>query len=46
MFSNRQAPRRDELRPGVSPVLSCERDVRKLKQRTGASNLLPGVGTN
>lgn len=46
MFSNRQAPGRDELRPGVAPVLSCERDARKLKQRTEASSLLPGVGAN
>lgn len=29
MFSNRHAPGRDELRPGVAPVLSAERDARR-----------------
>lgn len=45
-FSNRHDPGRDELKPGVAlaPVLWCERDARSLKQRTGGSSLLPGVG--
>lgn len=29
VFSNRHAPGRDELRPGVAPVLSGERDARR-----------------
>ena len=40
----RNAPGRDGLRPGVAPALS--RDARRLKQRTGANNLLPSVGVN
>lgn len=43
-FSNKHDPGRDELRPGVAPVFWCERDARRLKQRTGESSLLPGVG--
>lgn len=42
MFSNRHAPGRDELRPGVAPVLLGER----CSQRIGTSSLLPGVGAN